>query len=83
MFLAEHQPEVYMPLTGLPIPGRPPAAGSSLVRAKLYGVSPLDPLGFATGLALLAKLAAVALLAAVVPASAALRVDPAATLRHE
>jgi predicted permease len=55
-------------------------AGSSLVRAKLYGVSPLDPLGFAAGLALLA---AIALLAAVVPASAALRVDPAATLRHE
>jgi putative ABC transport system permease protein len=56
------------------------AAGAQLARAMLYGVSPLDPLTFAAGGI---ALAAVAALAALVPARAALRVDPAATLRHE
>jgi predicted permease len=53
---------------------------SRLLRAMLYGVSPADPAGFGAALALLAAVAAVA---AFVPASAALRVDPSATLRHE
>ena len=56
------------------------AAVSSLLRAMLYGISPLDPIGFASALVLLA---AVAVAAALMPASAALRVDPAATLRHD
>ena len=56
------------------------AAASSLLRAILYGISPLDPIGFAGALVLLA---AIAVGAALVPASAALRVDPAATLRHD
>jgi ABC-type antimicrobial peptide transport system permease subunit len=57
------------------------AAGvSRLLRSLLYGVSPLDPLGFAGALFVLAAIAAAA---AFVPASAALRVDPAVTLRHE
>jgi ABC-type antimicrobial peptide transport system permease subunit len=56
------------------------AAGAQLIRAMLYGISPVDPLGFSGALAILG---AVAALAALVPARAALRVDPAATLRHE
>jgi predicted permease len=56
------------------------AISSRLIRTMLYGVSPLDPGGFAAGLILLAAVAAIA---ALVPASAALRVDPAATLRHD
>jgi putative ABC transport system permease protein len=56
------------------------AAAAQLLRTLLYGVSPLDPFGFAAALTVLA---AVACLAALVPAAAALRVDPASTLRHE
>ena len=55
-------------------------AGAQLIRAMLYGVSPMDPLGFAGALAVLGGVAAIAALA---PARAALRVDPAVTLRHE
>jgi predicted permease len=55
-------------------------ASASLLRAALYGLSPIDPIGFCAGILLLA---AVATLAALLPASSALRVDPAATLRHE
>ena len=56
------------------------AAAGHLVRAMLYGVSALDPMAFAgTG----AVLAGAAVLAALVPARAALRVDPAVTLRYE
>jgi ABC-type antimicrobial peptide transport system permease subunit len=51
-----------------------------ILQAMLYGVSPVDPLGFSAGLFLLA---AVATLAAVLPASSALRIDPATTLRHD
>ncbi|HKA00697.1 MAG TPA: ADOP family duplicated permease [Candidatus Solibacter sp.] len=53
---------------------------STLIRAILYGVNPLDPAGFGGALLLLAAVAAIA---ALVPASSALRVDPAATLRHD
>jgi predicted permease len=55
-------------------------ASASFLRAALYGLSPVDPIGFSTGILLLAV---VATLAALLPASSALRVDPAATLRHE
>jgi ABC-type antimicrobial peptide transport system permease subunit len=56
------------------------AGAAQLLRSVLYGVSPLDPLGFVGALVVLGG---VALLAAAIPAAAALRVDPAATLRHE
>ena len=56
------------------------AAAAQLIRAMLYGVSPLDPLAFATTAAILTGMA---LLAAIIPARAALRVDPAVTLRHD
>jgi hypothetical protein len=55
-------------------------AASSLLRAMLYGISPLDPIGYTSALFLLAAVAAAA---ALLPASAALSVDPAATLRHD
>jgi predicted permease len=55
-------------------------AVARLMRAMLYGLSPLDPIGF--GAALL-TLAAVAAIAAGVPAFSTLRIDPAATLRHD
>jgi predicted permease len=67
-------------LAGALIGGALAAAGARLIRAMLYGVSPVDPLGFAGALAMLGAVAAVAALA---PARAALRVDPAVTLRHE
>jgi putative ABC transport system permease protein len=51
-----------------------------LIRSVLYGLSPLDPIGF--GAALLA-LASVAVIAAWIPASSTLRIDPAVTLRHD
>jgi macrolide transport system ATP-binding/permease protein len=56
------------------------AAGAQMLRSLLYGVSPLDPLGFAGAIG---ALTFVASLAAFIPAAAALRVDPASTLRHE
>jgi putative ABC transport system permease protein len=55
-------------------------AGSSFLRAMLYGISPLDPIGYASALFLLAVVAATAV---ILPASTALSVDPAATLRHD
>jgi putative ABC transport system permease protein len=55
-------------------------ACSYALRAALYGISPADPLGFGAAILLLI---AVATMAALVPASSALRVDPAATLRHD
>ena len=58
------------------------AAGgaSQLIRAMLYGVSPLDPMSFAVTCVLLGL---VALAAMVVPVRQALRVDPAVTLRYD
>jgi predicted permease len=56
------------------------AAGGHLIRALLFGVSPIDPITFtATVLALLAAAA----LAAIVPALTALRLDPMVALRDE
>jgi ABC-type antimicrobial peptide transport system permease subunit len=57
------------------------AAGASRVmRSLLYGVSPLDPIAFGAGLAVLAS---VALLAHLVPARRATLVDPLTALRDE
>ncbi|HET8546624.1 MAG TPA: FtsX-like permease family protein, partial [Bryobacteraceae bacterium] len=56
------------------------AAGGQLIRNLLYGLSALDPISFlGTGTVLVVA----AGLAAVLPARAALRVDPAVTLRYE
>ena len=56
------------------------AGGGHLIRAMLFGVSPIDPMTFtATGLALLAAAAS----AAIVPALTALRLDPMVALRDE
>jgi len=56
------------------------AASARLLRAMLFGVSPIDPITFTATAALLC---AAALVAALVPARAALRVDPAEALRHD
>jgi predicted lysophospholipase L1 biosynthesis ABC-type transport system permease subunit len=51
-----------------------------LLTSLLYGVAPIDPVSFAGGAALLGTLA---LLAALIPASRATRVDPVTSLRAE
>lgn len=56
------------------------AAASQAIRAMLFGVSPLDPIAFASTAALLIVIAG---LAALVPARNAMAVDPATTLRHD
>ncbi|MBZ5499055.1 MAG: ADOP family duplicated permease [Acidobacteriia bacterium] len=53
---------------------------SGALRALLFGMSNLDPISYAAGFGILFF---VALLAAVVPARRALRVDPAEVLRYE
>jgi predicted permease len=53
-------------------------AASGLVSSLLYGVSPLDPVTF---LAVSAFLVAVAVLASLIPAQRAIRVDPVSALR--
>jgi ABC-type antimicrobial peptide transport system permease subunit len=53
-------------------------AGAGVLQSFLFGVGPLDPIAFAAAAALLA---AVALLAAYVPARRATRVDPLGALR--
>jgi predicted permease len=53
---------------------------AQLLRMLLYGVSPIDPIAFVSTLLLLGVVAAIA---ALVPARAALSVDPAVTLRHD
>jgi putative ABC transport system permease protein len=56
------------------------AAASQAIRAMLFGVSRLDPV---TYLGVIALLAGVSLIACLVPAWRAVRVDPASTLRTE
>ena len=56
------------------------AGAGQLLRMMLYGVSPIDPIAFASTLLLLGVVAAIA---ALIPARAALSVDPAVTLRHD
>jgi ABC-type antimicrobial peptide transport system permease subunit len=51
-----------------------------LVKALLFGVTPGDPLSFAAGGALLAV---VTLIATIIPARRAMRIDPLAVLRTE
>jgi ABC-type antimicrobial peptide transport system permease subunit len=55
-------------------------AAGRFLSAILYGVSPRDPLTFATAILLMAG---VALLACWSPATRAIRIDPARTLREE
>jgi ABC-type lipoprotein release transport system permease subunit len=63
------------------IAGIPLAIGAGrIVRQQLYGVGPSD---VATLSIVSASLGLVALIAAVVPACRAMRIDPATTLRHE
>jgi ABC-type antimicrobial peptide transport system permease subunit len=56
------------------------ARSSQLIRSMLYGISPLDAIGFGGAVALLTG---IAIIAALVPATAALRLDPSETLRHD
>ena len=56
------------------------AAMSGAIKSMLFGVAPLDPW---TLVAAAAVLLIVALLACVLPARQALRVDPATTLKAE
>ncbi len=70
------QPVVVGAVAGLVLAG----AGAQLIRSLLYGVSPFDPVAFA-GMALVLALSGG--LAAMLPARAALAVDPAVTLRQE
>ena len=53
---------------------------AQVIKAFLYGVSPIDPIAFAGTLALLG---AVAVVAAFVPTRAALSFDPSVTLRND
>ena len=55
-------------------------AATRLLTGMLFGVSPLDPLTFAV---VAAVLVAAALLASIIPARRATRVDPMVTLRYE
>ena len=69
-----------MAITGIAIGLMLSSWHSRLVTAQLYGVSPSDPMTFATACVVLAT---VAVLAASVPAWKASRVDPMVALRYE
>ena len=56
------------------------AAATRVMSTLLFGVSPLDPLTYA---AVRVGLGATALLASIIPAARAARVDPAVALRAE
>jgi putative ABC transport system permease protein len=55
-------------------------ASTQLIRSFLFGVEPADPVSFVGGSCVLIL---VALLACLIPASRAARVDPLVALRHE
>ena len=55
-------------------------AAGYLLRSYLFGLSPLDPLAYVSVVAIMTL---AALIATLVPARRALRVDPAVTLRTE
>lgn len=56
------------------------AAVSGMIRQALYGISHLDPLSYAAAMTLLLV---ITLIAAIIPARRALKVDPIQSLRHE
>jgi len=56
------------------------AFGSKVLRVALFGVSNLDPIGYASALTVLSAIIAVAALA---PARRALRLDVARTLHYD
>jgi ABC-type antimicrobial peptide transport system permease subunit len=67
-------------IAGLVI-GIPAALGASrLIRSELYGLKPSDPVN---ALVSVAVMAAIAVLAAYLPARRATRIDPMVALRHE
>lgn len=67
-------------LTGLVIGAAGAAALTRLAKALLFGVSPLDPLAFGVACA---AMACVGVLAGLIPAGRAARLDPVITLREE
>ena len=59
----------------------PVSAGlAMMIRAVLYGLPPLDPVSYLGGLGVFVL---IALVAALLPARRALRIDPASSLRHD
>jgi predicted permease len=67
-------------ITGCALGAGGAAAVGAIVRSRLYGTSPVDPIAF---LAASALLLGVMLLASAIPARRASRVDPVVALRHE
>jgi predicted permease len=67
-------------LLGLLLGTTAAALGSRLLRVVLYGVSNLDPIGYAAALIVLA---AIVVIAALLPARRALRLDVARTLHYD
>jgi ABC-type antimicrobial peptide transport system permease subunit len=65
---------------GIAIGGGAAVAGARLLRSLVYGVSPIDPITF---IVVPLVVAAVAVLAAAIPARRASRVDPVTVLRME
>jgi len=71
---------LYPVLTGLIVGAAVTALLSQFLRKILYGISHLDPIGYAGGIAVLV---AIAVAAALLPARRALRVDPVRALHEE